>query len=60
MWRGELTLVQELLLHTRFQRPSKGMLADEFKVLSHIVHFLAFQVGDYDEDVVASVIVHSP
>lgn len=55
-----LTLVQELLLHTRFQRPSKGVLADEFEVLGHVVHFLAFQVGDNDEDVVASMIVHPP
>jgi len=56
---GGLTLVEELLLHTRFQRPPKGMLADEFKVLSYVVHFLPFQVSDYDEDVVASMIVHS-
>jgi len=55
-----LTLIEEFLLHTGFQRASEGMLADEFKVLGHIVHFLPFQVGDYDEDVVASMIVHPP
>jgi len=53
-------LVQEPLLHTGLQRSSKGVLANEFKVIGHIVHFLTFQVGDYDEDVVASMIVHSP
>ena len=60
VWRRGLTFVEEFLLHTRFQRASEGMLADKFKVLGHIVHFLPFQVGDYDEDVVASMIVHSP
>lgn len=57
---GRLTLVEEFLLHAWFQRPSEGVLADEFKVLGHIVHLLPFQVGDYDEDVVASMIVHPP
>ena len=74
VWKGEetsqglesesvaqlLTLVQEFLLHTRFQRTPEGVLADELEVLGHVVHLLSFQIGDYDEDIVASMIVHSP
>ena len=59
MWRG-LTLIEKLLFHAWFQRPAEGALADEFKVICHFVHLFSFQIGDYDEDVVASMIVHSP
>jgi hypothetical protein len=55
-----LTLVKKLLFHARFQRPTKCVFADEFKVLGDVVHLLPFQISNNDEDVVASMIVHSP
>jgi hypothetical protein len=54
-----LTFVEELLLHSRFERPTKGVFADQFEVVGNVVHLLTLQISDYDEDVFASTIVHS-
>jgi len=35
-------LIEEFLLHARFERSAKGVLADEFEVLSDVVHLLPF------------------